>query len=234
MLEVKNLCAGYGNMKVIHDISISVNSGETVSLLGANGAGKTTLVCAISRLIKVNSGSIFFDGIDITGYTSDKATELGIIQVPEGRKLFSKMSVKENLEMGAYSKRARKDKNRNLEYVYSLFPELIDMEKKPAGNLSGGQQQMVAIGRGLMANPKILILDEPSIGLSPIMTDNVFRIIDTIKKTGVSVLISEQNIEDVLNLADRAYVIQQGTVVLEGNAEAIKNDDNVRKAYLGM
>ncbi len=234
MLEVKNLYAGYGNMKIIHDISMKVNYGETVSLLGANGAGKTTLVAAISRLIKTNSGKIFFDGTDITDYSSDKATELGIIQVPEGRKLFSKMTVKENLEMGAYSKRARKDRKKNLEYVYSLFPELINMEKKPAGNLSGGQQQMVAIGRGLMANPQILILDEPSIGLSPIMTENVFEIINSIKKTGVSVLISEQNIEDVLNLADRAYVIQQGSVVLEGTAEEIKNDNNVRKAYLGM
>ncbi|MBE6544145.1 MAG: ABC transporter ATP-binding protein [Ruminococcaceae bacterium] len=234
MLEVKNLYAGYGNMKIIHDISMKVNYGETVSLLGANGAGKTTLVAAISRLIKTNSGKIIFDGTDITDYSSDKATELGIIQVPEGRKLFSKMTVKENLEMGAYSKRARKDRKKNLEYVYSLFPELINMEKKPAGNLSGGQQQMVAIGRGLMANPKILILDEPSIGLSPIMTENVFEIINSIKKTGVSVLISEQNIEDVLSLADRAYVIQQGSVVLEGTAEEIKNDNNVRKAYLGM
>lgn len=234
MLEVKNLYAGYGNMKIIHDISMTVNYGETVSLLGANGAGKTTLVAAISRLIKTNSGKIFFDGTDITDYSSDKATELGIIQVPEGRKLFSKMTVKENLEMGAYSKRARKDRKKNLEYVYSLFPELINMEKKPAGNLSGGQQQMVAIGRGLMANPKILILDEPSIGLSPIMTENVFEIINSIKKTGVSVLISEQNIEDVLSLADRAYVIQQGSVVLEGTAVEIKNDNNVRKAYLGM
>ena len=229
MLEVKNLNAGYGNMKVIHDISIKVDAGETVSLLGANGAGKTTLVGAISRLIKVNSGSIFFDEIDITNYSSDKATELGIIQVPEGRKLFSKMTVRE-----VWNKYIDLLKNKNLEYVYSLFPELVNMEKKPAGNLSGGQQQMVAIGRGLMSNPRILILDEPSIGLSPIMTENVFEIINTIKKTGVSVLISEQNIEDVLNLADRAYVIQQGTVVLEGSAEDIKNDDNVRKAYLGM
>lgn len=234
MLEVKNLYVGYGNMKVIHDISLNINAGETVTLLGANGAGKTTLVRAISRLNKITSGKILFDDEDITNCSCDIATELGIIQVPEGRKLFSKMSVKENLEMGAYSKRARKYKNKNLEYVYSLFPELITMEKKPAGNLSGGQQQMVAIGRGLMANPKILILDEPSIGLSPIMTENVFEIINTIKKTGVSVLISEQNVEDVLNLADRAYVIQQGTVVLEGDAHSIKNNDEVRKAYLGM
>ena len=234
MLEIKNIYSGYGNMKVIHNVSIKLNEGETVSLLGANGAGKTTLVSAISRLINVDSGEIWFDGVNITDYSSDKATEMGIIQIPEGRKLFSKMSVRENLEMGAYAKRARADKKKNLEYVYSIFPELITMEKKPAGNLSGGQQQMVAIGRGLMANPKLLILDEPSIGLSPIMTQKVFTILNTIKQSGVSILISEQNIEDVLEFADKAYVIQQGTVVLEGNSEEIKNNDLVRKAYLGM
>lgn len=234
MLEIKNLCAGYGNMKVIHGVSIEVKEGETVSLLGANGVGKTTLVRCISGINKINSGNIFFMGKDISGMAAEKIAELGISQVPEGRHLFSKMSVRENLEMGGYVKRSRANKKRNLEYVYSLFPELCEMEKKPAGNLSGGQQQMVAIGRALMAEPKLLILDEPSIGLSPVMTQTVFGIIEKIKKDNVSVLISEQNAEEVLNMADRAYVMQQGTIVLSGTAEKIRNDDKIRQAYLGI
>lgn len=234
MLEIKDLCAGYGNMKVVHGVSMTVNEGETVSLLGANGVGKTTLVRCISRINKINSGDITFLGEDITKLPPEKVSELGISQVPEGRHLFSRMSVKENLEMGCYIKRARVNKKRNMEYVYSLFPELEEMEKKPAGNLSGGQQQMVAIGRALMAEPKLLILDEPSIGLSPVMTQTVFEIIEKIRKDGVSVLISEQNAEEVLALADRAYVMQQGTIVLSGKASDIKNDDKIRQAYLGI
>ena len=234
MLEVKELYAGYGNMKVIHGVNLTVEAGETVSLLGANGVGKTTLVRCISGIYKTDSGSITFMGEDITDMAAEKVAELGISQVPEGRHLFSKMSVKENLLMGSYIKRAKKNRNNNLEYVYSLFPELLTMEKKPAGNLSGGQQQMVAIGRALMAEPKLLILDEPSIGLSPVMTDKVFDIIRKIKENGVSVLVSEQNAEEVLSLSHRAYVMQQGTIVLEGVAEDIKNDDKIRQAYLGI
>ncbi len=234
MLEIKELCSGYGNMKVIHGVSLNVNQGETVCLLGANGVGKTTLVRCISGINKINSGSILYMGKDITGLSAEKIAELGISQVPEGRHLFARMSVRENLEMGGYVKRSRANKKKNLEYVYSLFPELCEMEKKPAGNLSGGQQQMVAIGRALMAEPKLLILDEPSIGLSPVMTQTVFSIIEKIRKENVSVLISEQNAEDVLNMADRAYVMQQGTIVLSGIAADVKNDDNVRRAYLGI
>ena len=234
MLEIEHLSAGYGHMKILHDVSMTVREGEIVSLIGANGAGKTTLVSCISRLIPISAGSIRFCGEDITGYPSEKAAGLGIVQVPEGRKLFPKMSVRENLEMGAYVKRARADRKKNLEYVYSLFPELREMEKKPAGNLSGGQQQMVAIGRGLMASPRLLILDEPSIGLSPIMTETVFRIIRLIRMDGVPVLISEQNVEDVLKMADRAYVMQQGAIVLSGEAGEVLGNREVRRAYLGM
>lgn len=234
MLEVLNLCAGYGNMKVVHNASLKVESGQTVSLLGANGVGKTTLVRCISRINKITSGTITFMGKDITNLPADKVAELGISQVPEGRHLFSKMTVRENLEMGGYVKRSRKNKMKNLEYVYSLFPQLEEMERKPSGNLSGGQQQMVAIGRALMSEPKLLLLDEPSIGLSPVMTQTVFEIIKKIKSDGVAVLISEQNAEEALSLADYAYVMQQGEVVLSGRAEDIKNDDKIRQAYLGI
>jgi branched-chain amino acid transport system ATP-binding protein len=234
MLEIKDLCAGYDGMKVVHGVCLEVNEGELVSLLGANGVGKTTLVRCISGINKISSGKVTFMGSDITHATPESVAELGISQVPEGRHLFSRMTVRENLEMGCYVKRARGNKNKNLEYIYSLFPELKEMEKKPAGNLSGGQQQMVAIGRALMAEPRLLILDEPSIGLSPVMTQTVFRIVEQIRKDGVAVLISEQNAEEVLAMADRAYVMQQGSIVLSGNACDIKNDDKVRQAYLGI
>ncbi len=234
MLEIKNLNVEINNLKIINDVSLTVKDGELVSLIGANGAGKTTIVRAISKLYRIASGTITFNGEDITKYPVDKIVNLGIIQVPEGRALFARMSVKENLEMGAYAKSARPLLKQNLEFVYSLFPDLKEIEKKPAGDLSGGQQQMVAIGRGIMANPKLLILDEPSIGLSPLMTKNVFNAIKSIKEKGVSVLISEQNVMEVLKMADYAYVLQQGSVVISGKAEDLIDDDAVKKAYIGL
>lgn len=234
MLEIKNLFVNYGNLSIIQDLSMTIADKEIVALIGANGMGKTTLVRAISKLNHVSGGTMTFEGVDITHSTTDKVVEMGIIQVPEGRKLFPQMSVRENLEMGAYAKRARGKEKENLEYVYSVFPELKSMEKNACGNLSGGQQQMVAIGRSIMACPKLLILDEPSIGLSPITTQKMFEAIRIINKKGISILITEQNVHDVLAMADRAYVMQQGKIALEGDAKAISSDEELKKIYIGM
>ncbi len=234
MLEIKNLYVSFNGLPIINDVSMQVRDGEIVSLIGANGAGKTTLVRAISRLNAIASGSVVFNGEDITRCAAERIVEMGLIQVPEGRALFPRMSVRENLEIGAYNKNARKHMARNFELVYSLFPELEQAGSQAAGNLSGGQQQMVAIGRGIMADPKLLILDEPSIGLSPLMTQKVLKAVESIKHNGVSVLISEQNVMDVLKMAQYAYVMQQGAIVLSGPAETMMNDDAVKKAYIGM
>lgn len=234
MLEIKNLFVGYGKVNIIQNLSMKVNNGEIVALIGANGTGKTTLVRAISKLNKISGGTVSFGGEDITDLSADKIVEKGIIQVPEGRKLFAQMSVRENLEMGAFSKRARSKEKENLEYVYTVFPELKSMEKQACGNLSGGQQQMVAIGRSLMAEPKLLVLDEPSIGLSPITTQHMFEAIETINKKGIGILITEQNVHDVLKMASRAYVMQQGRIALEGKAKEIAESEELRKIYLGM
>ena len=233
MLEIKNLCVNYGNLRILDDVSMEVKEGETVSLLGTNGSGKTTLVKTISCMGYEAGGSIKFFGEDLVGAATQKAVELGIIQVPEGRNIFVHMTVNENLEMGAYAKRAKPKKKQNLEYVYSLFPELVEFAKTPAGNLSGGQQQMVAIARGLMADPKLLILDEPSVGLSPILTQRVFEAIKEICNQGVSVLITEQNIYDVLALAKRAYVLAQGRIVASDDAKALLNNEEIKRIYLG-
>ena len=234
MLEIKNLCVNYGAVGIIQDVSLTVGDAEIVALIGANGTGKTTLVRAISKINGISGGKITFCGEDITAAAADKVVEAGIIQVPEGRKLFAQMSVRENLEMGAFAKRARGKEKENLEYVYSVFPELKSMEKKACGNLSGGQQQMVAIGRSIMACPKLLILDEPSIGLSPITTQHMFEAIRLINKNGISVLITEQNVHDVLKMADRAYVMQQGRIAMSGNAADIAANDELKKIYLGL
>lgn len=234
MLEIKNLCVNYGTVGIIQDVSLTVGDAEIVALIGANGTGKTTLVRAISKINGISGGKIFFCGEDITDAAADKVVEAGIIQVPEGRKLFAQMSVRENLEMGAFAKRARGKEKENLEYVYSVFPELKSMEKKACGNLSGGQQQMVAIGRSIMACPKLLILDEPSIGLSPITTQHMFEAIRLINKNGISVLITEQNVHDVLKMANRAYVMQQGKIAMSGNAAEIAANDELKKIYLGL
>lgn len=234
MLEIKNLCVNYGAVRIIQDVSLTVGDAEIVALIGANGTGKTTLVRAISKINSISDGKIIFCGEDITASSADKVVEAGIIQVPEGRKLFAQMSVLENLEMGAYAKRARGKEKENLEYVFSVFPELKGMEKKACGNLSGGQQQMVAIGRSIMACPKLLILDEPSIGLSPITTQHMFEAIRLINKKGISVLITEQNVQDVLKMANRAYVMQQGKIAMSGDAAEIASDEELKKIYLGL
>ncbi len=234
MLEIKNLYVNIGNLSIIQDVSLTVADGEIVALIGANGMGKTTLVRAVSKLNPIKSGKIFLDGEDITDLSADKTVEKGIIQVPEGRKLFPQMSVIENIEMGAFAKRARAKEKENLEYVFSVFPELKSMLKQACGNLSGGQQQMVAIARSIMASPRILVLDEPSIGLSPIATHKMFDAIELIHKSGIGVLITEQNVQQVLKMANTAYAMQQGKIALSGKASEIAANDELKKIYIGM
>lgn len=234
MLELKELNVRRGSLNIVQGVSLHIGDQEIVSLMGANGAGKTTLMRAISGIGHITGGHMFFDGKDITKATSQQIVEMGIVQIPEGRRLFSLMSVRENLEIGAFTKSAQAKMKDNLEYVYSLFPELQEMSSMPAGNLSGGQQQMIAVGRGIMADPKLLMLDEPSIGLSPMMTQRVLDAVAQIHERGVSVLISEQNIHDVLRIADRAYVLEQGQIRAEGTAEEILTSDTIRQTYLGM
>lgn len=234
MLRIADLHVNIGNLKIIQGVSLDIKKGEIVSLMGANGAGKTTLMRAISGLGHIVSGEMEFNGQDITYATSQEIVEAGLIQIPEGRQLFSLMSVKENLVIGAHTKRARARIQDNLEYVYTLFPELKEMSSQAAGNLSGGQQQMVAIGRGIMADPKLLILDEPSIGLSPIMTQKVLKAIIDIHRKGVSVLIAEQNIHDVLKIASRAYVLEQGVIRTSGTAQQIAENQEIKTMYLGL
>ena len=234
MLEINNLYVNIGNLSIIQDVSLKVGDGEIVALIGANGMGKTTLVRALSKLNSIKSGKIFFKGEDITDLSADKTVEKGIIQVPEGRKLFPQMSVMENIEMGAYAKRARAKEKENLEYVFTVFPELKAMLKQACGNLSGGQQQMVAIARSIMASPELLILDEPSIGLSPIATQKMFDAIELINKSGIGILITEQNVQQVLKMADTAYAMQQGKIALSGKASDIAADEELKKIYIGM
>ncbi|MFC0212276.1 ABC transporter ATP-binding protein [Paenibacillus chartarius] len=233
MLAVSGLQAGYGNLQVLRGVEFTVKKGEFVSLIGSNGAGKTTLLRTISALIKRSAGVVEFDGERIEGLAQDAIVKRGLIHVPEGRKLFSDMSVLENLELGAYTKEARKKKKENLELCYELFPILKERVHQIAGTMSGGQQQMVAIARGLMSCPKLLILDEPSIGLSPLLTKQVFEIIEQIKGKGVTVLLVEQNAKQAVALADRSYVLENGRIVLEGTREELLHNDQLKAAYLG-
>lgn len=234
MLRVENLNAGYGNLQILRDLNFTVQEKEVVSILGTNGAGKTTTLRAISGLIPVTSGAIYFNDVLLNKKSTEFIVQQGLIQVPEDRKLFTEMTVLENLEMGAYMKSTRKNMKKNIEYCYELFPILKERETQLAGTMSGGQQQMLAIGRALMAEPKLLILDEPSIGLSPLLTKQVFEIITEIKNNGVTILLVEQNVNQALQIADRGYVIENGEVVIEGNAGDLLNDDNLKAAYLGI
>lgn len=234
MLEIKDLYVNYGNLQIIQGVSMSIKDGEMISLVGSNGAGKTTLLKAISGLKSVNSGSIIFDGVELTKLTAAQIVENGVVQVPEGRKLFPDMTVQENLELGAYLKGPKSKRKDTLEYVYTMLPDLLVKAKQPAGSLSGGQQQMVAIGRGLMTCPKLMIFDEPSIGLSPLLTDIMFDIIAKVKDSGVTIMLVEQNVQNALKLADRGYVLEQGKISMEGMAADLLQNEDLKKAYLGM
>lgn len=233
-LEIKDLHVHYGKIEAIKGISITVNQGEIVTLIGANGAGKTTILKTISGLIAPTSGEILFDGEDIQSIPAFKRVNLGISQAPEGRGIFPGMSVLENLEMGKYIRKNRKSEmTEDLERVFELFPRLQERRSQMGGTLSGGEQQMLAIGRALMARPKLILLDEPSMGLAPMMIQNIFRIITEINNQGVTVLLVEQNAQQALKRAHRAYVLEVGSVTKEAKASDLLNDPHVKSAYLG-
>ena len=233
-LEVKDLHVHYGKIEAIKGVSIVVNEGEIVTLIGANGAGKTTILKTISGLRPVSSGSISFDGQDLNKISAHERVDLGISQVPEGRGIFAGMTVLENLEMGKYNRKNRKNEmDEDLDRIYTLFPRLKERTSQAGGTLSGGEQQMLAMGRALMARPKVLLLDEPSMGLAPQMIANIFRIITEINKQGVTILLVEQNAQQALQRAHRAYVLEVGNVVKEAKASDLLNDPAVRAAYLG-
>jgi branched-chain amino acid transport system ATP-binding protein len=234
-LEVKNLTAGYGDVIVLRDVSFSLPHDKIVSLLGANGAGKTTSLNAISGLLTdVKSGSILLDGLDIGKMPAHERVEAGLAHVPQGRHLFPFMSVRENLEMGAYSPRGWGKQADTLEWLFGIFPKVKERLTQNAGSLSGGEQQMCAIARGLMSQPKYLLLDEPSLGLAPIVVRQVMSVIRTIADRGIGVLLVEQNVSQALKLAQYAYVLEHSQIAIEGSAETLAGDDRVRKAYLGL
>jgi branched-chain amino acid transport system ATP-binding protein len=234
MLEVNNICTHYGKIQALWDVCFSVNEAEIFALVGANGAGKSTLLNTISGLIRPTSGSITFLGQRIDGLSPHVIVELGISHIPEGRKLFTDMSVRENLEMGAYPKRAWKQKDITIQQVYKTFPILKEREGQLARTLSGGEQQMLAMGRGLMSQPKICIIDEPSNGLAPRLVLEVFQIIKSLREQGITILLIEQNVKQTLEIADRACVLENGRLALEGTCNELLQSDHIRKAYLGL
>lgn len=233
MLKIEDLVVRYGMIEAIKGISFHVNDGEIVTLIGSNGAGKTTTMHAISGLIKPASGSITLDDKDLIKTPAHKIVVDGLAQVPEGRRVFSQQSVKENLLLGAYFRKDKDGIQKDLEYVYGLFPRLKERENQLAGTLSGGEQQMLAMARALMSRPKILLLDEPSMGLSPLLVKEIFRIIEDINKSGTTILLVEQNAKMALAIADRAYVLETGKIILEGTGAELAASESVKKAYLG-
>ena len=232
MLEVKNLSVSYGAIEAVKGISFTVKDGEIVSLIGANGAGKTTTLHTITGLVPAKSGSVMYNGVDLLKTHSNKIVTLGMAHIPEGRHVFTRMSVEENLEMGAFSLKDQSSLKRDLDMVYGLFPRLKERRNQKAGTLSGGEQQMLAMGRALMSHPKTILMDEPSMGLSPIYVNEVFDIIQSINRDGVTVLLVEQNAKKALSIANQAYVLETGKIVLSGDAKQLMNDDKVKKAYL--
>ena len=233
ILNVSQLRAGYGAVEVLRGVDLTVNAGETVALLGSNGAGKTTLNGVLSGLVKARSGHVNFEGHDITGWHARKVVQAGLIHVPEGRKVFPNLSVLENLSLGAFT-RGRERRDANLEKIFGIFPRLRERVKQLAGTLSGGEQQMLAIGRGLMAEPQLLIFDEPSLGLSPLLVEEMFTLIGQLKDQGLAVLLVEQNVGQSLEIADRAYVMENGAIRFSGKPSELLASDTLRQAYLGM
>jgi branched-chain amino acid transport system ATP-binding protein len=233
MLEIKNINVHFGVIHALKDVSLTVNDGEIVTLLGANGAGKTTTLRTISGLKKPTSGEILLNGVNITEISAQERVKMGISHVPEGRRVFPTMTVLENLELGAYLRKDKAAIAKDLQMVYERFPILADREKQAAGTLSGGEQQMLAIGRALMSRPKILFLDEPSMGLAPLLVHEIFNIIKDINKAGTTILLVEQNASMALQIADRAYVLETGSIVLSGKGEDLIQSEDIKKAYLG-
>lgn len=234
LLSLKNISVKYGGFTAVHDINIEVSEGEIVVLLGSNGAGKSTTFRTISGLSKPSKGEVFFEGKSLNKVSADRIVQLGIGQCPEGRKLFPAMTVQENLKMGAFVHRRKKDEiKKSLEHVYELFPILRDKNDDAAGSLSGGQQQMLAIGRALMSKPKLMLLDEPSVGLAPLIVEQMFEVIQQINREGTTILLAEQNANAALKIADKGYVYENGSIVLQGSSEELFANDEVRKAYIG-
>ena len=233
MLKVNSINVYYGNIQALKGVSLEINRGEIVTLIGANGAGKSTLLKTISGLIKPKQGEILHEGVSIAGKPAQMMVKRGISQVPEGRRVFANMTVEENLELGAFVRRDKAGIQEDFEKVFRLFPRLLERRKQPAGTLSGGEQQMLAMGRALMARPKLLLLDEPSMGLAPLLVKTIFNIIKEINKDGTTILLVEQNANMALSIANRAYVIETGRVVLSGTAEELNASDQVKMAYLG-
>ncbi len=233
MLEIKNLDVHFGVIHALKDISLTVNQGEIVTLIGANGAGKTTTLRTISGLKKPTRGSIIFEGKDITSMSPQDRVKMGICQVPEGRRVFSTMTVLENLELGAYLRKDKSQISKDMKMIYERFPILEKRKKQAAGTLSGGEQQMLAMGRALMSSPRMLFLDEPSMGLAPLFVKEIFDIIKSINQTGTTILLVEQNASMALQIAHRAYVMETGSIVLSGTGEELMQSDEIRKAYLG-
>lgn len=234
MLEVRALNVAYGDAQALWDVALTVNDGEIVTIVGPNGAGKTTLVNALCGVITARSGQILFGGLDLTRVAPHKICSHGIAIVPEGRRIFAQMTVRHNLDLGAYTPQARQQHSDTLEHVYSLFPILKEREQQIAGTMSGGQQQMLAIGRALMARPRLLLLDEPSLGLAPLLVDQIFEVIRNINRSGVSVLLVEQNVVKALEIANRGYIIEEGRIVQGGDTHELLNDERIKQAYLGL
>ena len=233
MLEVKDLQVSYGMIQAIKGVSFEVNQGEVIALIGANGAGKTTILHTVTGLLAPKAGSIMFEGQDITKVPAHKIVSMGMAHVPEGRRVFAQLSVYDNLKMGAYTRTDKNEIEESLEMVYKRFPRLEERKNQMAGTLSGGEQQMLAMGRALMSKPKIILMDEPSMGLSPIFVNEIFNIIQDVSASGTTVLLVEQNAKKALSIADRAYVLETGNIALEGDAKVLMNDDSIKKAYLG-
>ena len=234
MLQLSNVSAGYGSFQALFGVSLEVRAGEAVAVIGPNGAGKTTLLRAISKLITVTDGSLVMEGKPYNELPAHSVISLGIAQVPEGRRLFPRLTVEDNLKMGAFLPSARKDFAQRLEFVYSLFPRMKERRMQLAGTMSGGEQQMCAIGRALMSGPKLLLLDEPSAGLAPVVVQSIFELIRKIRAEGYTVLIVEQNIQQVLKVVDRAYLLETGRIRASGNAAELLDSEEIRRAYLGM
>jgi len=234
VLDVNGLTAGYGKAQALFDISLHVDEGEIVTILGPNGAGKTTLVNSIAGVIRATGGSVVLDGTDMLTLAPHQISSHGVALVPEGRRIFPRMTVTDNLDIGAYGRDARADRDENVNWVHEIFPRLEERAEQEAGTLSGGEQQMLAIARALMSGPKLLLLDEPSLGLAPIIVSGIFEVLREINLAGVSILIVEQNAVEALDLASRGYVLEEGHIVGEDDSDALLNDERLRKAYLGM
>ncbi|NYE06113.1 branched-chain amino acid transport system ATP-binding protein [Bacillus niacini] len=233
MLKIEDINVYYGNIHALKGVSLDINEGEIVTLIGANGAGKSTLLKTISGLLKPKNGNILFEGQPISGKVAQAIVKQGLSHVPEGRRVFANMSVEENLELGAYLRKDKQGIKEDFDKVYNLFPRLLERRKQLSGTLSGGEQQMLAMGRALMARPKLLLLDEPSMGLAPLLVKTIFRIIEEINKSGTTILLVEQNANMALSIADRAYVIETGKIVLSGSSDELNQSDQIRMAYLG-